>query len=219
MFNSFATEIHTPFNNVLFSAGTMPAMKEDFARLMHAAKTLHPKRVRNQVTLADFLDRMAPQVLTNWKRRGIPKEQITWLSRKIGCNADWLEINAGEMTGPSAPTEQDATECAQNEQVSLGEIDARLAELEAIIHASANLARVPQELLVEPMNEMLARLRAAIIGESHTGDAHPQSESDERGLGQQTPSGPVRFVPAQAGVVNAWNGADRRHGQGRRRSN
>jgi hypothetical protein len=105
MFNSFASADNGTFNNKLFSGVTIDAM-DDFDRLLRAAKKLHPKKIKNQTALATFLG-VLPQHITNWKKRGLPKGEITAICRTIGCSPDWVELGIGEMSTQEAQN-QDA---------------------------------------------------------------------------------------------------------------
>lgn len=70
---------------------------DEYLRLYEAATKLQ-KSVTNQTSLARFLG-VAPQDITNWKARGIPKDKIVPIAMKIGCRSEWLLTGEGEMDG------------------------------------------------------------------------------------------------------------------------
>lgn len=72
-------------------------MNKDFDRLLIAAMQNHPQQVRNKITLAAFLDE-SPQSIGNWAKRGVPKDKLTSIARKIGVTAEWIETGAGPST-------------------------------------------------------------------------------------------------------------------------
>lgn len=91
-------------------------MNTDFDRLLIAAMQNHPQQVRNKITLAAFLDE-SPQSIGNWVKRGVPKDKLTSIARKVGVTAEWIETgvnptvlgsdNGQEATFPRTPREED----------------------------------------------------------------------------------------------------------------
>lgn len=83
-------------------------METDFDRLLAAAIKKNPQLVRNKITLAAFLDE-SPQSIGNWVKRGVPKDKLTSIARKIGSTAEWIETGAPpegsnpSSAAPSAP--------------------------------------------------------------------------------------------------------------------
>src|SRR5574337_832776 len=131
------------------------------------------------------------------------RENLAPIARYFKCDVD--DFYAGSLPPDLGVAPQAGTE---NPSSSLT-IEGRMDMLEEMILAGARKLGIDAAVIVSgDMEEMRQRVRAAISGEAPPS----RSERDERGLGQPTPSGPVRFVPAQVGVVNAWNGAERRHG-------
>lgn len=80
-------------------------MADDYDRLMEAARTL--KQWDTQAEVARQLG-INDQIMTNWKSRGIPRQRINELSRKIGCNPFWLEDGHGIMEFVYAKTQAEA---------------------------------------------------------------------------------------------------------------
>lgn len=82
------------FSTDILFINTMIYMSDDFERLMSAAKIL--RKWESQAELARQFS-VDEQVITNWKSRGLPRQRILELARKIGCNPFWLEDGQGEM--------------------------------------------------------------------------------------------------------------------------
>jgi hypothetical protein len=76
------------------SLNTMCYMAKDFDRLMQAARVLKQWDTQAEVARKLAVD---DQIMTNWKARGVPKQRIIEIARKIGCNPFWLEDGEGEM--------------------------------------------------------------------------------------------------------------------------
>lgn len=72
-------------------------MNTDFERLLIAAMQNHPQQVRNKITLAAFLDE-SPQSIGNWAKRGVPKDKLTSIARKVGVTAEWIETGVSTST-------------------------------------------------------------------------------------------------------------------------
>jgi hypothetical protein len=80
----------------------MAFMADDYDRLFLAAKTLNPSAdIDGPSSLARFLGE-SPQLMTNWKSRGLPKSRVRELARKVGCSADYVEFGDMPMTGDAA---------------------------------------------------------------------------------------------------------------------
>lgn len=84
-------------------------MKPDAKRLLDAAREL-----RGLESFADVarLIGESDQTLTNWKRRGVPKNKILSISEKLGCRPQWLDTGelpmddkGGPLLSPSADTQ------------------------------------------------------------------------------------------------------------------
>lgn len=90
---------------VRFTLNTMLSMGKDFDRLMDAAEIL--KKWDSQAEVARQLG-VDDQTMTNWKARGVPRQRITEISKKIGCNPFWLEDGEGIMEFIYAKTQAEA---------------------------------------------------------------------------------------------------------------
>ena len=66
-----------------------------FGRLLIAAKAKH-SFIRRAADLAAHMD-VDQQVLTNWKKRGIPSNKIYDLSDRYSCNPRWLATGQGSI--------------------------------------------------------------------------------------------------------------------------
>ena len=73
---------------------TIDAMTPDAKRLLDAAREL--KNLQSYADIARFLGE-SNATMTNWKRRGVPKEKTVSICQKIGCRPEWLEANMGPM--------------------------------------------------------------------------------------------------------------------------
>ena len=70
-------------------------MHDSFKRLLDAAR--HPAALRKATTAA-ALGRLlgeSPQVMTNWKARGVSQGGALKAERLIGCSANWVLEGAG----------------------------------------------------------------------------------------------------------------------------
>lgn len=86
-----------PFNNTLFSEGTIPAMHESMERLYLAAKELGDTVGKSNV--ARLLG-VSPQVLKNWEDRGVSNEGAIRAQQLIGCSPAWIRDGTGQMSTP-----------------------------------------------------------------------------------------------------------------------
>jgi hypothetical protein len=86
-------------------------MQTQYEKLMYAAKVI--KALPNASAVAAMLTRngyeVSPQVLNNWKSRGLSYEAIVRCSQIIGCPAGWLLDGEGDVfkAGASALSEAD----------------------------------------------------------------------------------------------------------------
>ena len=67
----------------------------DMGRLFIAASAKYP-HIKTFADIAHHLD-VLEQVLSNWKRRGIPAGKIFDLSEEFGCNPKWLATGKVDM--------------------------------------------------------------------------------------------------------------------------
>lgn len=95
MFKAIAND---PFNNMVFSAGSIDLMADDYDRLILAAKTLHPAADLSGPSAIGRFFNESPQTIKHWIARGLPKAKIKDLARRVGCRLDWLELDEGAMT-------------------------------------------------------------------------------------------------------------------------
>jgi len=73
---------------------TINRMTPDAKRLLDAARDL--KRLKSYADIARLLGE-SDQTMTNWKRRGVPKEKTVEICQKIGCRPEWLETGESPM--------------------------------------------------------------------------------------------------------------------------
>lgn len=101
----FNQEANATDNNAAFSSDSFAPMTTSYERLIEATVRLHPNEVARQpASVARFFN-ISQQRLKHWEKRGLPKSEITNLARQIGCNADWLELGTGPMTGTGNPSQ------------------------------------------------------------------------------------------------------------------
>ncbi|MCP4636008.1 MAG: hypothetical protein GY848_06000 [Methyloversatilis sp.] len=79
-------------------------------RLMEAAKARYRLESINQAILASKIDE-SNQTVTNWKKRGIPQDKLLSLSRRLGCQPEYIEFGtlpaqAGDPTTMREPEAQ-----------------------------------------------------------------------------------------------------------------
>lgn len=67
---------------------TIDDMTPDAKRLLDAAREL--KNLQSYADIARFLGE-SNATMTNWKRRGVPKEKTVSICVKLGCRPEWLE--------------------------------------------------------------------------------------------------------------------------------
>ncbi len=84
----------------MFSVNTIYLMKRyddsnQFGRLLIAAMNKF-KEIKTPADVARHLD-ITPQVLTNWKKRGLPAKDIDSLADEFDCNYKWLKTGEGDM--------------------------------------------------------------------------------------------------------------------------
>jgi phage repressor protein C with HTH and peptisase S24 domain len=86
---------NAPFNNNLFSMGTISLMHESMSRLYEAAKIM--KKTEGQSAVARLLVE-SPQTLNNWESRGVSRAGAIKAQEVIGCDASWVLTGKGGMT-------------------------------------------------------------------------------------------------------------------------
>lgn len=85
---------NAPFNNVLFSAGTILGMHESARRLYEVAKQMTPP-VTGQSAVARWLN-VSPQNMTAWEKRGVSRAGALQAQKLSGYNATWILEGTGE---------------------------------------------------------------------------------------------------------------------------
>lgn len=95
----FKHRVNVPFNNTLFSAGTIDPMHKTAERLYAAAAEL--KRVKGQSQVARLLNE-SPQTIKNWETRGVSQPGAIKAQAALGVNATWLLEGRGSMTSDGA---------------------------------------------------------------------------------------------------------------------
>lgn len=89
-------------------------MQTQYERLMYAAGVI--KALPNASSVSAMLTRngyeISPQVLNNWKSRGLSYEAIIRCSKIIGCDAGWLFDGAGDVFQASASALSEADRIA-----------------------------------------------------------------------------------------------------------
>lgn len=90
---------NVPFNNTLFSYGTIASMHPTMERLYQAAQAL--KGLTKPTEIGKLLDEL-PQTVNNWERRGISKGGAIKAQKFIGCDSDWLLTGEGDMQAGSS---------------------------------------------------------------------------------------------------------------------
>jgi len=73
---------------------TIDEMKPDAKRLLDAARDI--KHVQDFADIARLLDE-SQATMSNWKKRGIPKNKTVSICKIIGCRPEWLETGASPM--------------------------------------------------------------------------------------------------------------------------
>lgn len=73
---------------------TIERMTPDAKRLLDAARDL--KHLKSFADIGRLLGE-SDQTMTNWKRRGVPKEKTVDICLKIGCRPEWLETGEPPM--------------------------------------------------------------------------------------------------------------------------
>ena len=86
---------NTMFSTAYLVSNKLGYMKEDYKRLIQAAKEL--QSINTPSEIATFIGEYY-QMMTNWKSRGIPKGKVIDIANKIGCNHFWLRDGTGSMT-------------------------------------------------------------------------------------------------------------------------
>ena len=72
-------------------------MKEDFSRLLSAARQSYPKSISTVADLGRFLGE-SDQTMHNWSVRGLPKTKILALAERVRCDAKWLMNGDGQIS-------------------------------------------------------------------------------------------------------------------------
>jgi SOS-response transcriptional repressor LexA len=102
---------------------TIDEMKPDAKRLLDACRDL--KHLKNFADVARLLGE-SEQTLSNWKKRGVPKNKTVEICGKVGCRPEWLETgippmeNSENVTYSTLHTRSDVLDYAFDKNVSAG---------------------------------------------------------------------------------------------------
>lgn len=143
-------------NNDLFNPASMAFMPaDDFDRLFHAVKTLHPRaRVTGPSALARFLGE-SPQVMNAWRGRGLPSAKLSALAQKVGCRREYLEFGELPMTTDEAMEAEPAPRAKDDAE------DRNAAALDLHLAALRQTAKGVADTFGMTMEEVLAEIGAA----------------------------------------------------------
>jgi hypothetical protein len=148
----FIAAVNTPFNNALFSAGTIVSMHKTAERLYLAAAEL--KRLKGQSQVARLLNE-SPQTIKNWETRGVSRPGAIKAQAVIGCSATWLLDGSGPMRASSPPTGSALGEAFY--EVVLPEDRAFLDDLHLLLPAEREQIMADVRAKAEQMREYLAQ--------------------------------------------------------------
>ena len=86
--------------NAMINQQTICGMSASYVRLLLAAEQLlgweSAAEISRGLTLAGY--KTSEQTMTNWQARGVSAKGCLAAARIIGCRAQWLEFESGDMT-------------------------------------------------------------------------------------------------------------------------